>query len=242
MRYAIVSDIPGRLRLRCGTSLIDEEEACGIAHVLMDVPGVRSAEVHTANGSILVAGDPAMREQVLAVVDGLDVLHLPRGTEDGDLSLTKADNDFALRLSTLVVWRVLRRLALPLPLRYAWTVVRAVPRVLLGVRHLFAGELTVEVLDAAAVTASLARGAFGDASSVLFLLQISDILQEHVQRRARLALAEGMVERVETVWQVVDGQDVRMCARESSCTCTRVKYCPSTARSSRATASSTRRP
>lgn len=210
MRYTIVSDIPGRLRLRCGTALIDEEEAYGIAHVLMDVPGVRAAEVHTANGSILVAGDPAMREQVLAAVDGLDVLHLPRGTEDSDLSLTKADNDFALRLSTLVVWRLLRKLALPLPLRYAWTVVRAVPRILLGVRHLFAGELTVEVLDAAAVTASLLRGAFSDASSVLFLLQISDILQDHVQRRARLALAEGMVERAETVWQVVDGQDVRI--------------------------------
>ena len=40
MLYAIVSDIPGRLRLRCSTGTLDDKEAYGISHALLRLDGV----------------------------------------------------------------------------------------------------------------------------------------------------------------------------------------------------------
>lgn len=85
MFYRIVSDLPGRLRLRTSWGVFDDAEARGVAYALMEVRGVRHAEVHTANGSILVSFEPERRCDVLAFVSSLDVLDLPRadvGTED----------------------------------------------------------------------------------------------------------------------------------------------------------------
>ena len=48
----------------------------------------------------------------------------------------------------------------------------------------------------------------------MFLLQLSDILQEHVRRRSKLALSDGIITRAETVWQVVDGADVSISISE----------------------------
>ena len=78
MLYRIVSDIPGRLRLRTQAGLFDDEEARGVAYALMRTRGVRHAEVHPANGSILVAFDPIERRRVLSAIDAFDVLDLPR--------------------------------------------------------------------------------------------------------------------------------------------------------------------
>ncbi|MST72519.1 heavy metal translocating P-type ATPase [Olsenella porci] len=219
MLYSIVSDIPGRLRLRCGARLFDEGEARGIAYRLMRTPGVRHAEVHPANGSILVRFDPVARGRVLRVVDSLDVLALPSeevGTEDFCTAIEVADenNRFALRVGNLVAWRLIRLALLPTPLRIAWTVVRAAGFVREGLRRLLAGQLTVEVLDATAIVASLLRGSFAEAGTVMFLLQLSDAMETHVQSRAHLALKEGLVTRAENVWLVGDDGDVRISMAE----------------------------
>ena len=83
MVFRIVSELPGRLRLRCGARLFTDEEARGVSYALMAADGVRTAEVHAANGSILLTFEPARREAVLAAVRGLDPLRLPAASDPG---------------------------------------------------------------------------------------------------------------------------------------------------------------
>ena len=195
MLYRIVQDIPGRLRLRCGRGLFDEEEALGVTQALCALGCVQSAEVHPANGSVLVSFAPAGREEVLSFMDALSAIALPKPVSEptSDQALAISDNRFALEVSNLVAWRVLRRVFLPLPLRTAWTVLKTLPYLWKGLRSLLAGELKVEVLDASALLAAMIRGAFTDASSIMFLLELSDILCGHVEERAKLTLQEGLV-------------------------------------------------
>ena len=216
MVFRIVSELPGRLRLRCGARLFTDEEARGVSYALMATGGVRIAEVHAANGSILLTFEPACREAVLAAVRGLDPLRLPAaaepglGTREGALEISLENNRFQVEVTRLVLWRAAKRVLLPAPVRAALTCVRALGFVAEGLRHLLAGELTVEVLDATAIATSIARGSFAEAGTITFLLQLSGLMEEHVQSRAHLALREGMVVRAESVWAVVDGQDVRV--------------------------------
>ena len=215
MRYTIVSDLPGRLRLRCGSLVMDEAEARGVAQALMSVEGVRVAEVHPANGSVLVAFVPASRDAVLLAVRSFDVLALPTaepGLDEasGAIEVRAENNRFTIEVMRLVGAHVLRRLLLPAPLRAAWVVVRAIGFVARGLACLVRGELTVEVLDATAITASILRGSFDEAGTIIFFLQLSAAMERHVQSRSHLALRGNMITRAETVWAVVDGQDVRI--------------------------------
>ncbi len=220
MRFSIVSEIPGRLRLRCGRGLLTEEEARGVSYALMRVEGVRFAEVHAANGSILLLLDGSARERALDAVRALDVLHLPSAPEAGlspqenELEMALENNRFQTRVVKLVLGRLATTVLLPAPLGTAVVAVRAARLILKGLGCLLRGRVVVEVLDAAALAAALYRGSFSEAGTIAFLLGLSDEMERHVSARSRLALRDGLVVRAESVWQVVDGHDVRIATED----------------------------
>ncbi len=215
MVFDIVSEIPGRIRLRCGRNLFSAEEARGVSYQLMGLDGVRTAEVHPSAGSILITFDPTARDAVLAAVRSLDPLALPvaevgLGTREGALEVSLENNRFQVEVGNLIAWRVIKRVLLPAPVRAVITSLSAVGYVIEGLRHLMAGEITVEVLDATAIAVSCLRRQFSEAGTISFLLSLSALMEEHVQSRAHLALRDGMIVRSESVWAVVDGQDVQV--------------------------------
>ena len=211
MRYTVVREMPGRRRLHLSAGTISAPEARGIEAAIGSVKGVKRAEAHTANASLLVVMAPSARTEVLERVAGLDVLHLPvaeGSPDDTDLALRLEDERFSLEAGNLMMWTALRRLLLPAPLRTAWMVVRFVRHALEGLQTLLAGRLTVEVLDATAIGALVQRGTYGEADTIMFLLALSDVLQRHVSNRTRLALQQGLVVRAATVW-LVEGETER---------------------------------
>ena len=215
MLFEIASELPGRLRLRCGKNLFSDDEARGTSYLLMGIEGVRTAEVHAANGSILVTFEPEARDAVLDAVRGLDVLALPTaevglGHAESQLEISLENNRFQVEVSKLVMWRIAKKVLLPMPVRAALTCLRSVGFVVEGLSHLLRGEITVEVLDATAIVTSLLRREFAEAGTIGFLLQLTSLMEEHVQSRAHLALRSGMVVRAESVWAVIDGQDFRV--------------------------------
>ncbi len=215
MVFDIVSELPGRLRLRCGRNLFSDEEARGVAYEIMGLDGVRTAEVHPSVGSILISFEPSARDAVLGAVRALDPLALPvaevgLGTREGALEISLENNRFQVEVGNLIAWRVIKRVLLPAPVRAVVTCVHAVGYVLEGLRHLMRGEVTVEVLDATAIAVSCLRRQFAEAGTISFLLSLSGLMEEHVQSRAHLALRDGMIVRSESVWAVVDGQDVQV--------------------------------
>lgn len=215
MRYRIASDIPGRLSLRCGRYAFDDAEARGIAVMLMSIEGVSHAEAHELDGCILVECRDDVRKIVFEAINALDPFDLPALPEDSiavphELGVALENNRFALRAVGMVLRRIVNRLLLPAPVRMAMTLFRSLRFIFKGLRSLARGRLTVEVLDAAVIAMSIARGSFKDASSIMFLVNFTGELERHVQRRVRIAMAESLITRAETVWAVVDGEDVAM--------------------------------
>lgn len=219
MLYRISSDIPGRLSLRAARGAMSEDEARGVSMALLQVEGVTSAVAHHRSGSIVVtmsSPDPALaRRRVLDAVSAFDVYNLPSVPED-DLAVPQPLanalelNRFGLDVANLVIWRLIRTFALPKPIAAAYTIVQGARYLWRGIKSLSRGHLTVEVLDAAAVTLTIARGSFSNASMVMMMLELSSIMERHVQNRVRLALRDGIVTRPDQVWAVIDGKDVQV--------------------------------
>lgn len=72
MNYKIVYDKPGRIRLTYGTGSVFRPAGYGIESLLMSGSEVLSAEASHVNGGILICYEPGYRDNVLAVIDGLN--------------------------------------------------------------------------------------------------------------------------------------------------------------------------
>lgn len=208
MQYRIMQDIPGRIRVRCGSSLFSTPQAYGIASQLRALEGVTRAQVQPANGSILVEWDSTLvsqsktRSLVLGEIEHLDLFDLPVSETDANEDMAHENNEFKRKLLVATAWHLTKRFLLPAPISCALTLGSAAIFVYHGLQDLLCGKLTVEVLDATAITVSLIQREITSAGNIMFLLKISELMQEHVNARTRIALEESLLVRGDTAWLV----------------------------------------
>ena len=196
MRFTPVYDAHNRLRVRCGDYAFTKEQACGIAELLGSLDFVEHAESNWRTGSILVMYRDGARQQVLDAVSALDRGSLP---EKELPAVAQADAKFAGDLEKMLVRRVLMRL-LPLPVRTAITVWNGSKYMIRALDNLLQFRMNVAVLDGTAIGASMFSGNMSTASSVMFLLGLSDLLEDYTRQRTKLALSEQLALHVDNVW------------------------------------------
>ena len=112
------------------------------------------------------------------------------------------------KMTALILGRVFRSLFFPKSLQIVWTVGKSVRFLGMGLKSLLRGRLEVSVLDAAAIAASMLRGDFSTASSVMFLLQTGDLLEDWTHRKSVNDLAGAMSLKADRVWKRTDEGDV----------------------------------
>ncbi|WP_295616963.1 heavy metal translocating P-type ATPase [uncultured Intestinimonas sp.] len=204
MKFHIVYDRPGRLRVRCGPGAFTQEQGYGIAALLLARPGVTEVTTCPVNGSVLVLYTGAGRAAAVEVLRGLDRRALPVGeARDGD-SLRQVDDLFFHETAKLAARYLLRKL-LPWPVRWLLTLRQAAGYWKEGASSLAAGRLDVAVLDASSIAAALLQGSWRTAGSIMFLLNFSGLLEDYTRRRTQTALTQSLAIHVDTVWLV--GED-----------------------------------
>ena len=100
------------------------------------------------------------------------------------------------------------KLLLPTPLRTCISLYKGWGYLRSALRSLLKGRLDIAVLDGTAVTVSLLRGDFNTGSSVMFLLEIGEILEEWTHKKSVDDLARAMSLNVDKVWLHRDGREV----------------------------------
>ncbi|MBR3128411.1 MAG: HAD-IC family P-type ATPase, partial [Solobacterium sp.] len=149
----------------------------------------------TADAVIRYRGD---RAEVIRALSSF------RYEESRDLVPEKTGRALAHEFEDKVILHVGRRLLnivfLPLPLRNAITAIKAVRFLKEGVKVLAAGHIQVPVLDAATIGISMLRGDFDTASNVIFLLGLSEILEEWTHKKTVDDLARSMSLNIDKVW------------------------------------------
>ena len=110
------------------------------------------------------------------------------------------------------MFTVLRRagskLFLPMSIRTFIAVFRSVKYIRAGLTSLLHGRLAVSILDATAVTVSMVRGNFDTASSVMFMLNLGEILEDWTHKKSVADLAGAMSLNVDKVWLKAGGTEV----------------------------------
>lgn len=218
MQYTIVSEIPGRLRVRLAGS-VPEADVEPLQTALEKSPAIASARVYPRIGSVALAYDEAdatARDEALSWLGMLDAAAIDeaRGECAGMLA-PRADN-LLMDIAELVGFHYLRRWFLPAPLRAAWAVWAYRKFLFAGLRSLLAGRLDVPVLDAAAVGISFVKGDFLTAGSTMFLLNIGEALEGYTKARSQHELIYSLLAMPESARRIEGEAEVCVSAAELS--------------------------
>lgn len=205
MNCKILHECRGRIRVHVQKPRLTMAEADLLEERLRSVPGVTRAVVYDRTGDAVIVFQCG-REQVVAALASFTFDAAPQsGPESSGRALNR---QYQEKLVGMVLARCVQKLYFPAPLRAAWTVFRSLRFLLRGVRCLLRRKLEVEVLDALSIGVSIVRGDFATAASVMFLLRLSELLEEWTRKKSVGDLARSLSLNVDRVWLRTGGTEV----------------------------------
>ena len=207
MKCSILHESAGRLRVRLHCPAMTLRQADVLEYYLRAVDGVTEVKVYDRTRDAVVCFACGRGD----VIAALAAFSFPRA-EAMDLvpehTSRALNREFEDKLTMTVARRMVSRLFLPAPVTTALAVIRSVKYIREGLSALWHGRLSVAVLDAAAVTVSMARGDFATAGSVMFMLRLGEILEEWTHKKSVADLAGAMSLHVDQVWLQAGGTEV----------------------------------
>lgn len=210
MRYTIRHESRNVMRVHLAGTRMSLSEADILEYYLRALPFVQDVKIfeRTCDAIVKYNREADHRERLIGALCDFSY------RDEYALSLVPEDSGRAMNryYQEKLFWKVVlhgaRMLFLPAPLRAAWTAVKSLRYVVTGVTCLLRRGLEVPVLDATAIAASVLRSDFGTASSVMFLLEVGEILEEWTHKKSVGDLARAMSLQVEKVWMKTEGADV----------------------------------
>ena len=196
----------GRMRVRADRPL-PPPPAAGLTRNLEELPGISDVRVNPRVGSVLFFY--ADRESRLSALRLLTVRdEAPAPDTPDNISDLLPEEPPAGGVLPLIRFFVIRPF-LPRIWRVITSVAAAAPFLLKGVASLLRGRLSVDVLDAAAITASILMRDFRTVSVLTLLLGLGETLEYWTRRRSLDSLTESLALNVDSVWLLgEDGTEV----------------------------------
>ncbi len=201
MRFRIMHETPGRIRLRAEVPSMSIREADILEAWLKNCEGVDQVTVHERTCGIIIL----YHTERAGLVKALSGFSYAQAAKEVDLTVHSSrlmNRQYKEKLVFHVMRHFLRRLFLPAPLRIALTVGETLPRIFRAVKTAATGHLTVDVLDGIAITAALVTRDFSTAGSVNFLLKLGELLEEWTHKKSVEDLARSMSLQVDKVWRL----------------------------------------
>lgn len=209
MRYKIKHSIDGRIRFQIGNRALTAEQEDILEQYLLSKDGIEQVKVYgrTASVAIWYSLDKA---SVLTIMKEYEYQRAKEQFQLRNSSTNAINEEYKEKMIAKVGKRVVTRLFVPQPLRFAMIGIKAIKYVWKGVRTLAKEGLKVEVLDATAIGASILQRDFATAGSVMFLLEIGELLEEWTHKKSVNALADSMALQIEKVWLKMEDGEVQI--------------------------------
>ena len=201
MRFQIMYESPGRMRLRADARSMSPEQADLLEAWLRVQPGVDAVTVHERTCGVLISYH-GERSGLCRTLSDFTYENAEKMLDPQIRSSRAMNRDYKEKLVFLVIRHYIKRFFLPAALRRAITICTTIPRFVQALKVLASGRLTVDVLDGVAIGASLLTGDHPTAGSVHFLLNVGETLEEWTHKKSVEDLARSMSLQVEQVWRV----------------------------------------
>ena len=210
MKFQILHESPGRVRLRAVQPGMSMEQADLLEAWLLALPGVEQVTIHERVCGVIIV----FHCERSSLYQCLAAFSYERAVEQVHILSRNSraiNREYKEKLVFRVLCHYLKKLFLPMPMRRVITTCVAIPRIWQAGKVLLGGRLTVDVLDGVAIGVSLLTGDHPTAGSVRFLLSLGETLDEWTHKKSVDDLAKSMSLQVEQVWlRTEDGSQILM--------------------------------
>ena len=207
MRATIEHESRGRMRLRLRQKNMTLRQADLLEAWLKGQPWAKDAVVHerTCCAILTYAGD---RATVLSAIGSFTWAEAEETVTLPGHSTRALNREFQEKLVGKVLMKGASALFFPTPLRVARVIWHMIPFLHKGLRCLGRRRIKVELLDALSIGISACRRDFGTAGTVMFLLEIGELLEDWTRKKSVADLAESLSLHVDRVWLKTTDGDV----------------------------------
>lgn len=199
MKAKIVHESSARLRVKLARPLTVREADLMQAWLSRE-SGAESVTVHERTGCVIFAYAPGGRDGCLAALGRFSFASAESSVTLPGQSLREINRAFAEKLVRKVLMKAAGTLFLPIPLRKFRAAMHMLHFMRRGLGCIWRRRMKVELLDAISIGVSAFRGDFGTAGSVMFLLELGELLEEWTHKKSVAGLAESLSLNVDRVW------------------------------------------
>ena len=214
LEYRIVHDIPGRMRIRYGHYRFSRNKALALHFALCKWDMVESADVNERTGSILFTYSVDQSDALIDKINSLDIPHFDDAPYEKIIKENKylidhrdINDQYIGKLTGIIARRYASKWFLPLPIRNVLTIYHTIQYVKEALDSLVHKRIDVLVLDATSISVSLLSGQWGTARNIMFLLNISSLLEYYTKKTTSLQLKETLSVNIDKVWVLEEGKE-----------------------------------
>ena len=207
MKFKVLHNMRGRMRIHVMTNEMTDLQADKLEYDLAAQDMILTAKVYERTGDVVItyAGE---RQLLLSY---LQTYYYRRKVEE-DETLARSgramNRKYWDKLVNRVVLRMGSKLFVPAPIRTGLVLVKSLSYIKKALSCVGRRKIEVPLLDGIAITTSIVRGDYGTAGSVMFLLDLGEIMEEWTHKKSVDDLAKKMSLNVSKVWLNVDGREV----------------------------------
>ena len=207
MKFKVLHNMRGRMRIHVMTNEMTDLQADKLEYDLAAQDMILTAKVYERTSDVVItyAGE---RQLLLSY---LQTYYYRRKVEE-DETLARSgramNRKYWDKLVNRVVLRMGSKLFVPAPIRTRLVLVKSLSYIKKALSCVGRRKIEVPLLDGIAITTSIVRGDYGTAGSVMFLLDLGEIMEEWTHKKSVDDLAKKMSLNVSKVWLNVDGKEV----------------------------------
>lgn len=216
MRFVIRHEGKNRLRVHMKQSRMTYEQADVLLYYLESMEEVVRAQVYSQTADAVICyGKGTDRVRVLQALQKFAYQNVEVPDDVLANSGRAMNEEYKEKLVTATLVHYGKRFLLPYPIQFALATIQSCKYIWKGIKVLCQRKIEVPVLDATAISVSMLRGDIGTAGSVMFLLNIGEILEEWTHKKSVGDLARSMSLNNSKVWLVQeDGNEVLVLSKQ----------------------------
>lgn len=211
MKCLVLHESGSRIRIRVPIINMSYRQADLLEYYIKNIPQVKDVSVDERTGNATIYfndrwnGNANVLKEALADYDENSEQVIALVPEETGRQLNR---EYQEKLLFRVLMHNFMKLFVPQPVRAARAIVKSVPFVLKAVRAAASGSVKVEMLDGIAIGTAILRRDYETASSVMFLLETGDVLEEWTRKKSIGDLARSMALNVDKAWVKTGGKEV----------------------------------
>lgn len=208
MKCIILHESKKKMRIKVPQLRMSLRQADIVEYYLKNLSEVKNVIVYDRTSDVVITFENSVSEGKAQVIEAFENFNYK---DEKILALVPEETGRVMNreYEEVLFWKfagkLLKKLYCPVSFLKIIVIIKSIPYIYNGLKALMRGKIEVPILDATAIIASILRGDFATAGSIMFLLSVGDTLEEWTRKKSVGDLARSMSLSIDKVW--LKGED-----------------------------------